>query len=145
MVASSINRRRTLAVAALALAALTLCGCTSSDTGRSRVQGAVSYDGEPVDDGGIAFIPEAGGESQVRATGEIRDGHYYLDTSSGPFPGKYRVEIYWHKKTGRKIASPSGKAFKEETKQVIPAKYNDKTELKADIKPGRNSLDFDLK
>jgi hypothetical protein len=129
----------------LAVAALALAGCSSSDSGRSRVQGAVSYGGEVVDDGGIAFIPEDGGASQVRATGEIRDGHYELDGSRGPYPGKYRVEIFWYKKTGRQIASPSGKAFKDETKQGIPAKYNDKTDLKVEVKPGRNTFDFDLK
>jgi hypothetical protein len=129
----------------LAVAALALAGCGASDSERSRVQGAVSYGGEPVDDGGIAFIPEGGGPSQVRATGDIRDGHYDLDSTRGPYPGKYSVEIYWYKKTGRKIASPSGKAFKDETKQAIPAKYNDKTELKVEVKPGRNTLDFDLK
>jgi hypothetical protein len=129
----------------LAVAALGLAGCSSSDSGRSRVQGAVSYGGEAVDDGGIAFIPEEGGASQVRATGEIRDGNYDLDVSRGPYPGKYRVEIFWYKKTGRQIASPSGKAVKNETKQAIPAKYNDKTELKVEVKPGRNTFDFDLK
>jgi hypothetical protein len=129
----------------LAVAALALAGCSSSGSGRSPVQGAVSYGGEAVDDGGIAFIPEEGGASQVRATGEIRDGRYDLDGSRGPNPGKYRVEIFWYKKTGRQIASPSGKAFKDETKQAIPAKYNDKTELKVEVKPGRNTFDFDLK
>jgi hypothetical protein len=98
-----------------------------------------------VDDGGIAFISEEGGASHVRATGEIRDGHYDLDGSRGPYPGKYRVEIFWYKKTGRQITSPSGKAFKNETKQAIPAKYNDKSELKVEVKPGRNTFDFDLK
>ena len=133
---------RSLIIAVITLA---LAACSSSDSGRSRVQGAVSYGGEAVDEGGIAFIPEGGGASQVRATGEIRDGNYDLDSSRGPYPGKYRVEIFWYKKTGRQIASPSGKAFKNETKQVIPAKYNYKTELKVDVKPGRNTFDFDLK
>ena len=129
----------------LAAAALALAGCGSSDSDRSRVSGDVSYDGEPVDDGGIAFLPEGGGTSQVRATGDIRDGHYDLDISRGPYPGKYKVEIYWNKKTGRKIFSKSGKASKDETKPAIPAKYNEKTELKVEVKPGRNTLNFDLK
>jgi hypothetical protein len=92
----------------------------------------------------LAFIPEGGDAARIRATGEIHDGRYELDSKHGPYPGHYRVEIYWNKKTGRKIASPSGKAFKEETKQAIPAKYNEKTGLKAEVKPGRNTLDFDL-
>jgi hypothetical protein len=140
---SSVRYLCRLLFVAVAAAALVGCGSTASD--RSRVRGAVRYGGEPVDEGGIAFIPEAGNPKQVRATGEIRDGHYDLDSSRGPFPGKYRVEIYWYKKTGRKIASPSGKAFKDETRQVIPEKYNEKTELKVEVESGRNTLDFDLK
>ena len=128
----------------LAVTALALVGC-SSDSDRSRVQGSVSYNGESVDDGGIAFIPEGGGESQVRTTGMIQDGRYDLDSTRGPYPGKYRVEIYWNKKTGRQIANRSGTAFKDETKQAIPAKYNANTVLAVEVKPGRNTLDFDLK
>ncbi len=128
----------------LALAALSLAGCGTSSTGRCPVQGAVSYGGEPVDDGGIAFIPEGGGEMPLRATGEIHDGRYDLDSSRGPYPGKYRVEIYWFKKTGRTLTSPSGKATREETRQAIPPKYNEKTQLEVEIKPGHNTRNFDL-
>lgn len=128
---------------AVMLASLALIGC-SSQSDRSRVQGDVSYNGEPVDDGGIAFVPDGGGDAD-RATGMIRDGHYDLDSTRGPHPGKYHVEIYWNKKTGRQITSPSGKATKDETKQAIPPKYNEHTELTVEIKPGRNTLDFNLK
>jgi len=128
----------------LVVAAFALVGC-SSDSDRSRVEGSVSYNGEPVDDGGIAFIPEGGGESQVRTTGLIQDGRYDLPSRRGPYPGKYHVEIYWNKKTGRQIANRSGTAFKDETKQAIPPKYNTNTELKVEAKPGHNTLDFDLK
>jgi hypothetical protein len=118
-------------------------GC-SSDSDRSRVHGAVSYNGEPVDDGGIAFIPEGGGDTALRATGSIEDGQYDLDSKRGPYPGNYRVEIFWNKKTGKTLKSPSG-STKDERKQAIPAKYNENTELKVEVKPGRNTLDFDLK
>jgi hypothetical protein len=128
----------------LAAAALALVGC-SSDSDRSRVQGSVSYNGEPVDDGGIAFVPEGGGESQVRTTGLIQDGRYDLDSKRGPYPGKYRVEIYWNKKTGRQLANRTKTAFRDERTQAIPPKYNEKTELVRDVKSGRNTLDFDLK
>ena len=130
-----------LVVAAVALIG---SGC-SSDSDRSRVHGAVSYNGEPVDDGGIAFIPEGGGDTALRATGSIEDGQYDLDSKRGPYPGNYRVEIFWNKKTGRQLASPSGKAFKDETRQAIPPRYNEQTELTADVKSGRNTLDWDLK
>jgi hypothetical protein len=120
-----------------AVAALALAGCGSG----TRIQGEVRYGGEPVDMGGIGFLLE-GAEStpENRATGIIQDGRYTLE--KGPPPGTYRVQIYWHKKTGRKIGPPDQAT--DERKQAIPPKYNEKTELKVEIKPGRNPLDFDL-
>jgi hypothetical protein len=85
---------RSLFLAAVALA-LASWGC-ASDSDRSRVRGAVSYNSEPVDDGGIAFIPDGGDGGGIRATGPIQDGRYDLDDKSAPYPGKYRVEIYWN-------------------------------------------------
>jgi hypothetical protein len=128
----------------LAVAMLALAGC-GADAGRAAVQGTVSYGGEPVDSGGIAFLPDGGGDAQVQATGDILDGHYNLEGGHGPSPGKYRVQIYWQKKTGRKITSRSGTASREVTEQVIPANYNENSELTVDVQPGRNTFDFDLK
>lgn len=138
----SLSSPSRLLVLVVVTAALAGGGCASSSD-RSRVSGEVRYGGEPVDDGGIAFIPEEGSGIEVSATGPIEEGHYDLDYKRGPFPGKYRVEIYWDKKTGKTITSPSG-STKDERKQAIPDKYNEKTELRVEVKPGRNTLDFDL-
>lgn len=139
MISLSALSRLLLSVAVLALTGL---GCSSASD-RSPVQGAVSYNGEPVDDGGIAFMPEGENASLFRATGEIRDGRYDLDSKRGPYPGKYRVEIYWNKKTGRQAKSSSG-ATRDERKQAIAVKYNERTELNVEITPGRNTHDFNL-
>jgi hypothetical protein len=119
-------------------------GCSSSGS-RSSVDGAVSYDGQEVDQGGIAFIPEGGDSNQprVRVTTEIVDGKYHLDSRRGPYPGKYRVEVYWFKKTGKRIPGERGH-LKDETDQVLPPKYNDESELKVDVQSGANTLDFTL-
>lgn len=136
----SLSRLFSLAVVLVVLAGF---GC-GSDSDRSRVTGTVSYNGEPVDDGGIAFMPAGEGTASFRATGEIRDGRYDLDYKRGPAPGNYRVEIYWNKKTGRILNGPKG-ATKDERAQAIPAKYNEKSELRAEVKPGANTFNFDLK
>ena len=110
-------------------------------------QGAhLSHPGQPVDQGGIAFIPEGEdtGEKRFRATGEIKDGQYDLDGHHGPNAGKYRVQITWHKKTGKQVAGERGHK-RDQTQQVIPAKYNTQSELSVEIQPGRNTRDFDLK
>jgi hypothetical protein len=105
----------------------------------------VSYEGELVEQGGIAFLPTAENPGKTfRATGTIQNGHYDLDSTRGPAPGSYRVEIFWHKKTGRKTPGENGRP-KDETVQIIPGKYNVNSELTADVKPGRNTINFDLK
>lgn len=118
-------------------------GCSSGP--RSSVEGAVSYDGQEVDQGGIAFIPEGDESNQprVRVTTEIVDGKYHLDSRRGPYPGKYRVQVYWLKKTGQKIPGERGH-LKDETVQVLPPKYNDESELTAEVQSGANTLDFTL-
>jgi hypothetical protein len=127
-----------LAAFALLLALLGLAGCS----GKPAVSGTVSYKGEPVDDGGISFVPVGGGAAAGAA---IADGPYTVEPARGPAPGQYKVEIYWNKKTGKTVPTPGDQDVKKpETKQAIPPKYNTQTQLTADIKPGRNVLDFNL-
>jgi hypothetical protein len=133
-----------LAMTAAALALM--AGCESSGP-RSSVEGRVNYAGEPVDEGGgIAFLPTEDGASAapVRATGEILNGRYRLDSRRGPTPGKYRVEITWQKRTGKKVPGEAGHP-KDETEQVIPPQYNEESKLTVVVQPGRNTIDFDLK
>src|SRR5262245_4490362 len=116
-------------------------GCDSG--GRSTVKGQSTFEGAIVDDGGIAFLPMAG-ESSNRATEQIENGQYSLDSAREPNTGKYRVEVTWRKKTGKKVTREGGVLWDERV-QVLPAKYNDATELIVDVKPGRNTFDFHLK
>jgi hypothetical protein len=135
---------RLLAVAVAVAGFTALAGC-DSDSARCPVEGTVLYDGQEVDQGGIAFIPVGDdSDTRFRATGQIVNGHYELDAHHGPTPGKYRVQITWRKKTGSKRKGEGG-VIKDVTEQVIPARYNAQTELVVDVQPGRNTLPFDLK
>jgi hypothetical protein len=128
-----------------AWAALTLAFIVGCNLGpRAPVTGKVTYDGQQVDAGGIAFLPMAEGSDGVRATGLIQNGRYALDGASGPMPGKYRVEIFWHKKTGNKVRGEGGRP-KDEVVEGLPAKYNAESELTVEVQAGRNTFDFDLK
>ena len=60
----------------------------------------MSFNGTPVDDGTIAFVSIDGGTGDGNANGDVKDGKYSLSGERGPKPGKYKVEIYWNKKTG---------------------------------------------
>jgi hypothetical protein len=130
----------------LCLAVLGLAGCGGGS--RVPVTGSVSFNGEPVDNGSISFIAAdaaAGGEA-VNAGGDIKDGKYSIAADRGPKPGKYKVEIYWNKKTGRTVPTPGDAAVPmPETKQTLPPKFNKQSQLTADITSGRNTVNFDLK
>lgn len=111
------------------------CGVSRPDAPKlAPVSGVVTMDGKPVSNAIVAFNPP-GGQSSFGPTDA--DGRYrlsYIDKLEGAAIGPHVVSI-----TTRTEGPDSiGK------KDPIPAKYNEKSELKADVKPGVNQLDFSL-
>jgi hypothetical protein len=125
--------------AVLCLACLAGCG----GTGQAEVEGTVLYDGQPIKGGSIAFLP-AGTDQGRAGGGTILDGRYHIPAKFGPLPGRYRVEIRWAKPTGRQFISETGHTL-DVTEEGLPEKYNDKSELTAELKSGKNTVNFDLK
>ncbi|UUO04823.1 hypothetical protein M4951_15670 [Blastopirellula sp. J2-11] len=105
-------------------------GCSGGDSlDRREVRGSVTHAGKPVQDGTITLFPL--GEGMV-ASGKIENGYYEIPRYQGPIPGEYRVELTGLQATGRMIRlEEPGMAPQEipEVKSVIPAKYNDRSEL----------------
>lgn len=126
-----------LARAVALLTAVSLAGCRDSSFG--TVHGRVTLNGQPVPDGVIQFVPV--NKDAPTANGFIKDGEYTA-----------RVPVTTHKVT---ISSPQrvggGKAPSTPTlddtpvQETIPARYNTKSELTAEIKPGEAELNFELK
>ncbi|MDX2038749.1 MAG: hypothetical protein SFX72_19035 [Isosphaeraceae bacterium] len=158
-----MKARLTLAIA-LALPMMTIfsgCGDDSGLAQRSPVSGKVSYKGQPLAKGLISFIP--GAPDGRAATGQITDGKYQLttqDENDGAFPGTYTVTIAARvvdmtqateaakKKGATSAALPQDFAAKanKDAKNEIPEKYSLPTTsgLKAEVKAGSNTFDFDL-
>jgi len=123
-----------------------LTGCSGSN---ASATGTVTYDGTPVDDGSITFVPDkADGRKPVNAP--IANGKYTVESGRGLAPGKYKVEITANKKAdgkadgrgdGKKGADPD---LQVQPKQVLPEKYNKQSTLTADIGSGSNTADFKL-
>ncbi|MBA2113709.1 hypothetical protein [Bremerella alba] len=105
-------------------------GCVGSDPSFATVEGIVTVDGQPAQGLEVTFEPESGRP----AIGFTDDqGHYelqYTASQEGASLGKYRV----------RIDVPSG----SEAKVRIPIRYNAKTELNAEVLPGRNELNFEV-
>ena len=122
----------------LAAGLVALAGCGGGGN-QAEVSGAVTYDGAPID-GAISFV--GGGADARNAGAAIVDGKYAIPAANGPTPGQYTVRINWQKKTGKKFKSDAGEF--DDAKEGLPPKYNDQSELKADIKPGKNEVNFAL-
>ena len=130
---------RAISWALAATVCLAAGGCGYS---RVPVRGTVTINGAPMDLGMITFVPED--PNQTSVGGKVSDGQFYLDATRGPYPGKYRVQISWAKKTGRKVPNGDG-GMQDETAEGLPARFNTETELTASISSwSSNSLDFNL-
>jgi hypothetical protein len=129
----------------LALFVFLAVGCGYSKNDRVPVAGTVSYDGQTVDSGSIAFIPEEAGADRPTATGEIVNGKYKIEAANGPKPGKYKVQVHWKKKTGKQVPTPGDEdVMMDETIENLPEKYHKNTLLTADIEAKANTVNFDL-
>lgn len=139
---ASASRRYVLLGLAWAVVFLAL-GCGDS---RVRVHGTVQFEGKPVEEGIISLEPADGvGPS---TGGSITAGQYDLTGNARTTVGEKVVRIYASRATGRKIPAgspaPPG-TMVEEVVQCIPKQYNDESNLKVRITPGRdNKQDFDL-
>lgn len=127
---------------------LTFAGCGSTESGPERVivTGNVTFDGKPVSQGEIWFIPAAGREAP-QAGAIIKEGQYRVENKGGVPIGVCQVKITADRpKEDVKIVADGGP---EEipTTQYLPARFNDKTELTIDIQSSSEPVkkDFDLK
>lgn len=106
---------------------------------KGEVSGTVKVNGKPLETGSILFVP-ASGEGPT-AESPIRDGRYSVHATTGAM----KVSIRAPKVVGKKKIYPTPDSPEMPvTKEELPSKYNDKTELKFDVRHGANQKDFDL-
>ena len=110
-------------------------GCNSAET-LAEVSGTVLLGSEPLAEGNIIF--EALDKSTAPGAGIIKDGKYTIQV----LPGSKKVKIQ-ASKPGTKIDPVMKSAMPE---SILGPEFNDKTTLKAEIKPGKNEkIDFQVK
>ncbi len=129
--------------AAILLVVALATGCGGS---ASSVTGTVSLDGKPLVGSETVFVtvmfyPESSGAPAAARLDE--GGRYSLSTGSqeGLPPGNYSVAI-----SAREVTSPSASGSSGE-RRLAPRRFaSPKTSgFKAEVKPGANTFDFDLK
>ena len=102
-------------------------------------------EGQPLKEGPISFFPQLDTKGPT-AGASIVDGKFTINAKKGPLPGKFHVQITATRLTGRKIpAPPPGCGYTCEIEQYLPARYNTKSELEAEVtEDGPNRFEFDL-
>jgi hypothetical protein len=126
-------------------------GCGQSGPERVEVSGTVAYQGQPVKEGMIRFIPTKGTEGPAWGA-RIVDGKYSARGKGGVPVGTHKVEIIAHRDKPKpaRSTSPPPSGFELDApvprEQYLPEKYNTKTELEITIPPGSGKIveNYDL-
>ena len=136
---------------AVAIAGLAGCGNSSDRPELGQVTGTITLDGEPLRGIAVVFYPENGRPARGKTNDEGKYELTYIRETKGTKLGPNRVEVAPDEE-GEEDAEESadGEAPAKPkagpgAKPKIPARYNTKTELKVDVKPGENVFDFQLK
>jgi len=120
----------------LALLVLFFGGCNDSPA-TAVVEGTITFDAQPLANATVMFQPLDGSRGSAGTTDAL--GKYALrftPTEMGAVPGEHAVTIQ---------TVPGDPDPENPVKELLPAKYHSATELKATLKKGRQTVDFDLK
>jgi hypothetical protein len=124
--------------AILLVAIVPLLGCSEKKV--ALLSGLVTVDGTPIENGSISLMPAERNAPTAEAI--IAAGKYTLTT----LPGAKNVSIHGFQKVGTRRyheGDPSSPMV-DVNEEIVPARYNIQTELKADLKVGPQTLDFAL-
>ncbi|MCS7238090.1 MAG: carboxypeptidase-like regulatory domain-containing protein [Thermoguttaceae bacterium] len=128
-----------LLAAGLALALLGPAGCKRGDPNFATVYGEIRLDGQPLAGALVEFDPENGSPSYGITDPYGRYTLRFNHQQAGALIGRHTVRITTRRTTvdnnGRTIILP----------EKIPPQYNWRSTLSAEVRPGSNRYDFDLK
>lgn len=114
-----------------------VAGC--GDARRQSVSGTVTFDGQPLKEGSIRFIPTEGAEGPS-AGADIIDGKFEIPKDVGTFAGKFQVQVTAKRPSQRLARNPETGRMERGFEQYIPAKYNRRTELVEEVKVGEDNV-----
>lgn len=126
------------------------CGGPGDQPELGQVQGTITFDGKPLSGVAVVFQPDSGRPANGFTDAEGKYELTYIRDIRGTKVGQNRVEVA-PSEEAEDDADALLSADSLETKRpvisgrlTIPAKYNTASELKADVKPGENTFDFEL-
>lgn len=114
-----------------AATALGTIGCGRSDLPElGRVEGTVTLDGKPLAGVVVTFSPQKGRPAVANTDSAGKYDAMYTHGVKGATVGPNAVRVLW----------PEGEAGTA----PIPPKYGTQSELKLEVKPGRNTFDITM-
>jgi len=131
-----------LSIIGLLVSLISGCGGGSDTPPLGTVSGVVTLDEKPLANAQVTFQP-AGGRASVGETDS--EGKYtlsYTGAAAGALIGPHQVVII---SAVEAFSDESGEGKDRAARpEILPAKYNSKTTLKAEVKAGSNTIDFPL-
>lgn len=148
----SIQAGRLVLALTVMLLCLTGCGGSSDQPDLGQVHGTITFDGKPLGGVVVVFQPDSGRPARGRTDA---DGNYeltYIRQTLGTKVGHNRVEVAPSEEeddsadaeADTETSSNKRPGKFKSGKPKIPARYNIKSELEADVQPGDNTFDFEL-
>jgi hypothetical protein len=101
----------------------------------SKVTGSVTYDGKPLPDALVTFVPDSSRPSSGKTDESGNFTLMFNDKLEGAAVGKHKVTIMTPMVPSSPTSLPPPR---------IPAKYNVNSELTEEVKSGDNVIDFTL-
>ena len=132
---------------AIGISAIVSGGCSGEgdDLPREPIAGKVTLDGKPLEHGTIRFEPASMQGTSTVVGAMIDGGSYSVPRAQGPVPGEYLVAINSTSDAPAADEAPGAVKKLIATKDLVPEKYNAKSELKAHVKKGEdNTVNFEL-
>jgi len=119
------------------------CGSNPSDGPNRRVvKGIVTYEGTPITEGVIRFVP-IGKTAGPVSSAYIRNGSFNINHKGGVPLGQQRVEIEAYRPVTKLIeSSPMDDGPSQE--QFLPRKWNAESTLELIVKAGRTPLQHEF-
>ena len=141
----TIQRRHRMTI--LFVCCLAISGCSGSGEPRPvPVSGTVEYNGQPLTQGNVAFVPVVATEGHA-ARGSIGpDGSFELTTfesGDGALPGDYKVTVF----ANDGMRDVPGSALQAVGPSLIPERYNKAgtTDLLQTVRDTRTDVKLELK
>ncbi len=117
-------------------------GCKKSD-GLNELSGTVTLDGQPLESGHIDIGPMAG-QPGTATGGEIVNGAFKIRASAGDMVVSIRSQQTITITEDEQTADEKAHGVFERYEEIIPSRYNQQSELKCTVNPGKNTVAFDL-